>query len=208
MEPTGDYVDFVKALGGKYYDYDPWNVVTFGILIADPRQSEAKEYIYNYLDIFHEKSGRDFDFFIPGYTKNNQTEALGIQVADKKYDFNQRKFKDFLKQIKDDFNIEYTFNPMLILMSTKLEDIRKAQYIVLELDNIYGYDIRRSGMFFMDLFNFARTYKSLREINTELMRNYLLQNGLAHIFRILQQEVLLEIMEIGDNFKRYKIRKL
>lgn len=53
--------------------------ITFGILFADARQSRAKEYIINYMDIFDQKSGEYFNFFIPGYieygrgSKNNYT---------------------------------------------------------------------------------------------------------------------------------------
>lgn len=47
--------------------YDEDIPITMGILVADYRQSDAREYILNYLNRFDERSGRYIDFYLPGY---------------------------------------------------------------------------------------------------------------------------------------------
>ena len=39
--------------------------ITMGILIADYRQTDAREYILNYMNRFDELSGKYIDFYLP-----------------------------------------------------------------------------------------------------------------------------------------------
>ena len=207
MNPTGSFDRFKDDILTKYNDYEYGDIVTFGILVADPRQSEAKEYIYNYLDVFHKKSGRNFDFFIPGYTEYSCSDSIqAIILNRKKYYFDEKMFFDFLDKIEEKFKIEYTYNPMLILMSMELGNVASSEYIVLELDDTDKHNIRRSGVLFREIFQLAHTTKSLQDIHSGFIKTYLKGNLLNNILEILQQDSLLEIIKIGENFKKYRIR--
>ena len=63
MYPTGSFERFQSDILEVYGDYGDKEYVTFGILIADPRQTDAEEYIFNYIDIFNDESGKYIDFF-------------------------------------------------------------------------------------------------------------------------------------------------
>lgn len=68
MIPIGDFPLLCKKIINKYDDYEK---ITFGILLADPRQTESREYILNYLNLFNKESCGLFDFFVPGDLKRN-----------------------------------------------------------------------------------------------------------------------------------------
>ena len=48
MFPIGSYERLYYDILKRYKEYTNTEYVTFGILIADPRQTEAREYILNY----------------------------------------------------------------------------------------------------------------------------------------------------------------
>ena len=52
MFPTSSYKRLYNDIIDRYDTYSDDEYVTFGILIADARQGEAREYILNYLNVF------------------------------------------------------------------------------------------------------------------------------------------------------------
>ena len=64
MELVTTFESLSKRVLEKYDEEIP---ITMGILVADYRQSDAREYILNYLNRFDEKSGKYIDFYLPGY---------------------------------------------------------------------------------------------------------------------------------------------
>ena len=88
MIPIGDFSLFRDSIIKRYNDYEQ---ITFGILLADPRQTEAREYILNYLDVFNKQSKHYFDFFLPGfdnlYTGPSHDPLYDITVNKKRYYF-------------------------------------------------------------------------------------------------------------------------
>ena len=65
MELITDFGELSKRILKKHEDED--SCVTMGILVADYRQSEAREYMLNYLRRFDMLSGKYIDFYLPGY---------------------------------------------------------------------------------------------------------------------------------------------
>ena len=209
MIPTGSFMRFERDIIERYHDYGQDEYVTFGILIADPRQSDAKQYIYNYLDVFNQESDNCFDFFIPGYVEHNwpdDAERINITVNNKEYYFSFELFKGFLTKIEECFKIECTFNPMLILMSMKPGCISTAKYFVIELDNVERHDIRRVGMVFRKIFKFAQSDPQLRDIHHRFITTYIKGNWLKHILTILEKDNLVELIHINENIAKYRIK--
>ena len=222
MVPTGDFKRFNSDILIYYPDYDE---ITFGILVADPRQNETREYIYNYLNSFHNKSGKLFNFFIPGYegTINNDgshpvsisheiefvtpinEDSYKIMSGNICFQFNARLFDEFCDKLDEYFGIQYTFNPMLILMSMKPGHVHTAKYIVIELDDNERHSARRSGMFFKDLFKAIRTDPSLEHIQRHMEITYAKGNLLDSIINAIGISWLTEITTIYKESKRYRI---
>ena len=223
MIPTGDFFRLKNDILSRYENDE----VTFGILIADPRQNETREYIYNYLSVFHDESGKLFDFFIPGYEKviyrgkpyklDVYHETTSSRVINEhtfrmvsnniEFQFNRRLFDEFCSKLKENFGIQYTFNPMLILMSMKPGYIHTAKYIVIELDDNEWHSVRRSGVFFIDLFNIFRTDTSLEYIQNHMKSTYAKGNLINTIINSIGKSWLVEVKKYGDEIKRYRIRK-
>lgn len=209
MNPTGSYLRFHNDLLDRYSDYEDSDFVTFGILIADPRQTAAREFIFNYLNVFDRESGDYFDFFIPGYTEvewHDDAQRVGIRIKEKEYFFSQKLFDDFWLNLERNYNFEYTFNPMLILMSMQLGRINTAEYIILELDDTDNNGIQRSGMLFRRIFRLARTNTQLNDFQTMFHRTYVKGNWLNTIVNAIGQDWLIEINRTCGELKRFKIR--
>lgn len=216
MNPTGDFSRFQEDILMRYLDCDE---ITFGILIVDPRQSESREYILNYLDVFHNASGKTFDFFIPGYTfryidkfykkpdfKCINTEEFVINIGNIEFLFEKDTFNEFCNELNKNFGIQYTFNPMLILMSMKQGYIGTAQYIIIELDQNSFHTARRSGEFFINLFDAIRSDNTLEHIQYHMEKTYIKGNLLDSIINSIGMEWLTEIYNINRNIKKYRIK--
>lgn len=64
MNPIGKFDEICEKVLQKY---EPDEVVTIGIIVADWQQDEARQYILDYMDRFDQKSGKYIDFYILGY---------------------------------------------------------------------------------------------------------------------------------------------
>ena len=207
MFPIGSYERLYYDILKRYKEYTNTEYVTFGILIADPRQTEAREYILNYLDIFNRESGKFFDFFIPGYFQEFYESDYNIQVGNITYGFNVKLFNEFCNNLKNDFDIQYTFNPMLILMSMPKGDKNRAQFVIIELDDYNDYGIRRSGELFLKIFSIAKADNRLCEINNELRNTYIKGNAIESIINAIGSDWLSEITKKTKEINRYKIKR-
>lgn len=222
MWPTGDFGRFKHDILQQYSDYDE---ITFGILIADPRQAETNDYIFLYLNQFHKKSGKLFDFFIPGYWNvrynENSNKNLHEDISYEKsngniyihknnisYQFNPKMYDDFCEKITDTFGIPYTFNPMLVLMSMKPGHMETVKYITIELDDNEHHSARRAGQFFMELFNAIESDNSLEHIHNNMVQTYTSGNLLDSIINSIGVNWLTEIRQTRKNLKQYRIKNL
>ena len=209
MYPTGSFERFRCDILEKY---DEFEFITFGILIADSRQSCTKEYILNYVDMFNDQSGRYFDFFIPGYSEfpSNDDAKDYITIGEKKYYFSYQQFKEFVYGLEDSFSLKfrYTFNPMLILMSMKPGHFDSAEFIILELDELNEFGIRRSGELFRTIFDKARYTNELREIRSGFKKTYIKNNCLDSIINAISPSWMLELKKAYGKAKCYRIKGL
>lgn len=64
MNPVSTFDELCHKILQNYEDN---TVVTVGVLLADGRQDDAKQYIINYMDMFDKHSGKYIDFYLPGY---------------------------------------------------------------------------------------------------------------------------------------------
>lgn len=70
MWPTSKYERLEYDLRDSVNGCMDGERITFGILIADARQENAKSYIINYINELDKESESYFDFYIPGYTED------------------------------------------------------------------------------------------------------------------------------------------
>lgn len=205
MFPTSTYARFQQEILDRYSDYEETDFVTFGILLADVRQTEAREYILNYLNRFDRRSGKFFDFFIPGYDKHNHDYGESIKLRGTQYFFNSELFDEFCDNLENDFSIHYTFNPMLILMTMKKGYKGSAQYVIIELDEHGQHGVKRSGELFEALFEAARSGAQLNNLRNSLVKTYLKGNLLESITNAIAPNWLCEINKQASELKRYRI---
>lgn len=108
--------------------------------------------------------------------------------------------------MKTNFGIQYTYNPMLILMSIVPGHLHTAEYIVIELDDNESHSARRSGLFFQKLFEIVRDNPDLKHIKVFMGMTELKGNMLETLIKDIAPSWLLPTVSIGRELRRFRIR--
>lgn len=179
MNPVRTFDQITQEILDKY-DY---KTITVGILIADGNQTAARDYIINYMDKFDKESGKYIDFFVPGYCERISNSPVSIEKRyhpnayekwicmgdlpmfiirrnQKAYYFDKFLFDDFIEEMETKMCIEYTYNPMLVLVEVnKSKDRGKIEFqnkMVIELDEDSDRGVTRAGILFNRIFEVAK----------------------------------------------------
>lgn len=229
MELVTDFETLSKMLLDKY---DDEICVTMGILIVDYRQSEAQEYILNYMNRFDELSGKYIDFYLPGYymfTGDSEVEwerrqhynmcisrhcsthkPIYLDRTGAPYYFDDYLFEDFLREFSNKTGVSYTYNPMLILIEVKKEcyrgQIQFQNKIVIELDENSPRGIRRSGQLFEAIFDIAKREMNLHRFGRALKIKYIKGNAVQKIASMLDGNFIEAIGESAEGIMTYRIK--
>jgi len=223
-------IDAISKRILENYDYN--ECITFGILIADYQQSEAKQYIINYLDMFDEKSGKYIDFFVPGYYVKSkdiiidyekryhpnmeirwdmESETPAFVKNNIRYYFSESIFKDFLFDLEHRMGIKYTYNPMLILVEVKKGycrgQIEFQDRMIIELDDTTSGGVKRSGELFNAIFEFAKREVGLDKYGKLLRMYYIKGNVVNRIASALSGNWVESVTSTVEDTVRYRISR-
>lgn len=207
--------------------------VTMGILIADYRQTEAREYILNYLNRFDERSGKYIDFYIPGYYmfadespnecekrsyKNicisrhrTSAESIFINRLKERFYFDSYLFEEFLDELETKSGISYTYNPMLILVEINKGKgygaIEFQDKMIIDLDDGTPRGIKRSGTLFEEIFAIAKREVNLDRFKKEMGMHYIKGNAVKKIAKILEGNLIEVLEDTTEGIRKYQIKK-
>ena len=207
--------------------------VTMGILVADHRQTEAREYILNYLNLFDEKSGKYIDFYLPGYflytgddeneweNRSHQNidvsrhcsrkETIYISRLKEKFYFDEYLFEDFLRALEKETGIKYAYGPMLVLVEVDgnvgYGSIKFQNRMVIDLDDGTARGIKRSGELFDAIFEFAKRGSSLYNLRKEMRMHYIKGASVNIITGFLSGDILETVKNTGEGVARYRIKR-
>lgn len=160
MWPLGTYDRFLRKIKGKEFSQEKVNY--FGVLFCDVRQSNSREYILNYLDIFHKRSGTFIDFYIPGYIPAEEYYGSKsrniIHLGKQKCVFDQSQYIEFCERFEHDFNVAFPFSATLVLLEYTSGHFSNARKIVFELEYSES-GIKSAGNLFLNIFNCAEAGK-------------------------------------------------
>lgn len=202
MWPLGEYERLVHEIKRRENSEIP---ITFGLLIADYRQQLNRDYILNYIDRFNYKSGKYINFYLPGYFEEDTYGSQQIvKIKDKNYYFYDEKYMEFLYKLEIDFDIEYIYNPRLILIEYERGNFKNAKKIIIELDN-KGTDIKKTGELFETIFDIAKRNVNIKDFSKALTLHEF-ENGLFdRIVQIVDNKFLNEIVDSHSRVRKYKI---
>lgn len=212
--------------------YDKDIPITMGILVADYRQSDAREYILNYLNRFDEKSGKYIDFYLPGYymyskeSKNewkkrshqnicisrhcSSKEPIYISRLNENYYFDGYLFENFLRDFETKVGISYTYSPMLILVEinkrNRCEHLEFLDKMVINLDDGTPRGVRRSGILFEEIFNIAKREERLDRFGKEIRKNYLRGNAVKNLANLLDGNIIESLADTVEGIRQYRIK--
>jgi len=203
MHALGGYERLVQEVKGRE---NPDIPITFGLLIADYRQQNCKDYILNYIERFDYVSGKYINFYLPGYLKNEHLITDNkISIKGIKYYFDEDVYMDFLYKLEQDFDIEYPYNPVLILLEYSSGNFRFSKNIRIELD-VEGADIRKTGELFDEIFKIAQKNVAIEDYSQNLI-NMSMKNGLLDtIISGINISYISAIHNQNQEVKKYKIR--
>ncbi|WP_321993975.1 hypothetical protein [Clostridium butyricum] len=202
MWPLGSYERMVHEIKRRE---NPDIPITFGILIADYRQSLNQEYILNYINRFDYKSDRYINFYLPGYIDDDRYGSnQEICINDKKYYFNLNEYEKFLIYLENDFKIEYPYTPILLLVEYKNGHFSKSNIVRIELDSD-PINIKRTGILFEKIFLCAQSHVNIDDIQKGLRKTAFKEGLLENIVQALDISWLTAIQSMSENVKSYKI---
>lgn len=229
MELVTTFESLSKKILEKYEEDIP---ITMGILVADYRQTDAREYILNYLDRSDKKSGKFIDFYLPGYymfTKESKNEwknrshqnicisrhcsssfPVYISRLKENFYFDGYLFDDFLYEFENKTGISYTYSPMLVLVEVNKRkgygQIEFQDKMVINLDDGTPGGVRRSGVLFEEIFNIAKHEVKLDRFKREMRMRYLKGNAVKTIVSILNGNMIEPLTENVEGIMKYRIK--
>lgn len=230
MNPVRTFDQITQEILDKY-DY---KTITVGILIADGNQTAARDYIINYMDKFDKESGKYIDFFVPGYCERISDSTVSIEnryhpnayekwicMGDlpmfiirrnqTAYYFDKFLFDDFIEEMETKMCIEYTYNPMLVLVEVnKSKDRGKIEFqnkMVIELDEDSDRGVTRAGILFNRIFEVAKQEVGLDRFKQNVRMYYIKGNAVNNIIRVIQGDWLESVENVVGDIKRFRIKK-
>lgn len=228
MELITDFEILSKNLLEQYKELDV--PITVGILLADYRQTAAREYILNYLNRFDDLSGKYIDFYLPGYylyagdsidewkkrshyniciSRHRADDYISIRRTGEKYYFDDYLFEEFLRDMEKRMQISYTYNPMLLLVEVNMNKARgKLEYqrkMIIELDNTQQ-GIRRSGCLFDEIFRIAQREVNLDRFGGAIRMKYIKGCAIKSLAKALDGSIIEVVEEIAEQVLMCKIK--
>ncbi len=229
MELVEDFDTLCRKILNKY---DSDECITVGILVADYRQTECREYIINYLNRFDELSGKYIDFYLPGYYlytgdgktdwpkgnhynmciskhRSSQTEIYLDRMKSPVY-FDYYLFEDFLRELEKRTHITYRYCPMLILVEVSQEKFRGQlefqRKMVIDLDDGTDNGVKRAGNLFDAIFEFAKKEVHLDRFRKGLRMRYIKGHAIHNMIKILDGERFEVVEDIAYGIIEYRLK--
>lgn len=196
MVPTDD----VSQIREKKSCLEDW-LHTAGILVADYRISEHREYIFNYVELFDRDSDSYIDFYLPGYVETSEDD-FDFAIGGTKYKLVSDLFISVITQFYEIFGIRYSGNPILVLQEF---DNNRMTPRRIEIE----FSSKTAIGLFEDIFRIAHRETGLDEFSKELkkgqFRLLLPQTIWKIIDTIIGSDLFSVMMNKKDNLTRYNI---
>lgn len=201
MWPVGTYERMVYDIKTRENPYLP---VTFGVLIADYRQQKAREYILNYISRFDKLTGKYINFYLPGYLEERNYGCDGIDIRGLQYKFSPQEYMKFLESFSYDFDIDYPYNPVLVLIEYDRGHFKFSRKIIIELDGD-GSKIEQCGRLIERIVDIAKEYVSLDDFSNQLTQRMVRISLLERIIESTNNSMLISISKGINDAIKYRI---
>lgn len=127
------------------------------------------------------------------------------------YYFDKFLFDDFIEEMETKMCIEYTYNPMLVLVEVnKSKDRGKIEFqnkMVIELDEDSDRGVTRAGILFNRIFEVAKQEVGLDRFKQNIRMYYIKGHAVNNIIRAIQGDWLESVENVVGDIKRFRIKK-
>ena len=130
---------------------------TAGVLLVDYNFRNAREILQPALKWLNQLSGDIINFYLPGYERvsDGTRRKLKYRFENNDYKFCERTYQEFCSKFFQNFNIDQTISPSLILFEYGYESLYNSSKIIIDLSEELT-DIKNIELLFKKLFNKQR----------------------------------------------------
>jgi len=137
-----------------------------------------------------------------------EKDAIGccadVKIRETNYVFNAEVYLDFLSHFCYDFEIDYPYNPVLILLEYDRGHFKKSRKIVIELDE-NGAEIERTGRLIETIVDIARKHVELEEFSSGLQQSVVRGSLFERIIEGVDNAIISSITKGITDTQKYRI---
>jgi len=127
MNPSKSYIQLLAHLKEKFSDNPKRHVRLLGLVFCRPDNKLAREEILPSLAYYHNRSGKNIDFYFPGFDSNAPRESSDVVVhsgipSKSEWVFNLKSFGDFQEQIESETSWRYSGGSDFMLVNCHYDD--------------------------------------------------------------------------------------
>lgn len=150
-----------------------------GILITRP-DLETGQSILNSLEYYHHLTGKNVNFYLPGYGAYwygaYPDEKVVAEIADIQWSFSNKAFVEFIQDMEEYSNWEYSGESELLLVRTENGILTYEVMMQFHIDNMLRDGVIWSiSAFFQQLSRLFKDKDSLEDISNSLGKDKLIQ---------------------------------
>ncbi len=204
MIPVDSYDLLIDEISHRETNLVP---TTVGILLVDYKFKYAKEILQPALEAFNKLSGDAINFYLPGYEKvfHGSRRNLKYRFENNNYKFCERTYQEFRSKFFQNFNIDQTVSPSLILFEYGYESLYNSPKIIIDLSSELT-DIKNVEIIFKEIVLQAKKSPNLWAHSNRLQFKGLMKRMPDILDNIIKQNYLKAVSATLDEIKRYKIQ--
>ncbi len=161
---------------------------TVGLLFVDPHQTQIRDFVTNYMDVFNHESGKYIDFYLPGFRKVDGESHYDMTISDTFWEFDPDVYNSFVGELCDRKIIKFTTSAFLLLLEIGHHRTCFNRYMKIGIDSP-TINPQEVGPFFKSLFEYSKSeiefHKIEKWVNTYIGQHFLLKNWLNITFGVI-----------------------
>ncbi len=136
---------------------------TVGLLFVDPRQTQIRDFVTNYMDVFNQESDKYIDFYLPGFRKVNDESHYDMTISNTFWKFEPDVYNSFVGELRDRKIINFTTSAFLLLMEIGHHKTSFKKYMKIGIDSP-AMNPQEAGPFFKKLFEYSKSEIEFQKI--------------------------------------------
>lgn len=180
---------------------------TAGVLLVDYNFRNAREILQPALKSLNQLSGDIINFYLPGYesVSDGTRRKLKYRFENNDYKFCERTYQEFCSKFFQNFNIDQTISPSLILFEYGNESLYNSSKIIIDLSEELT-DIKNIELLFKEIVQQAKKSPDLLGHSNALQFKGLMKRMPDILDDMIRQKYIKAAFSAIKEIRRYKIQ--